>query len=247
MESVRNLAGQTATVSFWAKAASGTPKIGVEFKQGFGQGGSPSADVNTSFGTVTLSTSWARYEVTGTVPSISGKTIGTDGTFSDFLGLILWLSAGSNYDSRSGSIGNQNATFSLWGVKVEAGSVATAFEQEDYPTELRKCQRYYWTTTQGYQCMGQAYTTANVVGFFNCPTTMRYAPVAIASVGAATDYYVYKADANTATCSAVPTFLTSTTKTIGVTFSVASGLVAGNVTICGSVTANGVFGFSADL
>ena len=43
IENVRTLAGQTASLSFWAKANSGTPKVAVEFLQIFGSGGSPSA------------------------------------------------------------------------------------------------------------------------------------------------------------------------------------------------------------
>lgn len=141
IEGVRTFAGQTVTVSFWAKAASGTPKIAAELRQDFGSGGSASSAVNTYAGQATVSTSWARYSVTVAVPSISGKVIGTSNT--DALILQLWLSGGSNYNSRTGSIGNQNNTFSIWGVQVEAGSGATPFEFESFGDTLRKCQRYY--------------------------------------------------------------------------------------------------------
>jgi len=126
IESVRTFANQTVTISFWAKAGSGTPKIAVEAQQYFGASGSPSSRVNTYFGQVTLSTSWARYSVTGTVPSISGKTLGTDG--SDCLYINLWVSGGSTWNSRTGSIGLQNATFQIWGVQAEAGSTMTDFQ-----------------------------------------------------------------------------------------------------------------------
>jgi hypothetical protein len=144
IEDVRSFAGQTATVSFWAKAASGTPKIAVETEQLFGSGGSPSAAVTTAGGTATLSTSWARYSVTVSVPSISGKTIGTTANTSS-LGINLWLSAGSDFASRASSIGLQNATFQIWGVQVEAGSVATAFQTATgtLQGELAACQRYF--------------------------------------------------------------------------------------------------------
>lgn len=144
IESVRTLAGQTATVSFWAKAATGTPKVAVEFAQNFGAGGSPSAEVDTYAGQVTLSTSWARYSVSVTVPSISGKTIGTTANTSD-LTVALWVSAGTTFNSRTGSIGIQNNTFDIWGVQVEAGSSATDFQTAtgNYQGELAACQRYY--------------------------------------------------------------------------------------------------------
>jgi hypothetical protein len=54
IEDVRTFANQTITVSFWAKAGSGTPKVAVELTQNFGSGGSPSSAVNNYAGQVTL-------------------------------------------------------------------------------------------------------------------------------------------------------------------------------------------------
>jgi hypothetical protein len=149
IESVRTFAGQTITVSFWAKAATGTPKIAVEMDQQFGTGGSPSARVTTYAGQVTLSTSWARYSVTVAVPSISGKTLGTAG--DDYLSLNFWVSAGTDFNSRTGSLGIQTNTFSIWGVQAEAGSVATAFQTATgtLQGELAACKRYYLDTRNG--------------------------------------------------------------------------------------------------
>jgi hypothetical protein len=137
IEDVRTCAGQQVTVSFWAKAASGTPSIGVELIQNFGSGGS--GEVAQFISKVTLSTSWVRYSVTGILPSISGKTIGT----SSILILALWCSAGSDFNSRTGSIGIQNNTIDFWGVQVEQNYQPTPFEQRPIGTELALCQRYY--------------------------------------------------------------------------------------------------------
>lgn len=142
IESVRTLSGKTATVSFWAKAASGTPKVSIELGQAFGTGGSPSADVNAYAGQVTLSTTWTRYSVSIAVPSIAGKTLGISN--SDNLLLSLWTSAGSNYNARTGSLGIQNTTIDFWGVQVEEGSTLSPFEMESYGDNLRRCQRYYY-------------------------------------------------------------------------------------------------------
>jgi hypothetical protein len=179
IESVRTFAGQTATISFWAKAGSGTPKIAVELSQFFGSGGSPSASVNTYAGQVTLSTSWARYSVTVAVPSISGKTLGTAN--DDHLRLNLMVSAGTDYNARSGSLGVQNNTFQLWGVQVEYGSTATPFQTATgtIQGELAACQRYFIdftgnTGTYGTLAFsGSAFSTTQAFMVYQLPVVMR--------------------------------------------------------------------------
>ena len=183
IESVRTFANQTATISFWAKANSGTPKIAVEVSQGFGTGGSPSASVNTYVGQVTLSTSWARYTVTVNVPSIAGKTIGTDN--NDFLNLAFWVSAGTDFNARTGSLGIQTNTFGIWGVQVEAGSVATAFQTATgtIQGELAACQRYYYrntpATAYGWHSFGNGETTTTLIAPFQPPVSMRVLPTSV--------------------------------------------------------------------
>ena len=144
IESVRTFAGQQVTVSFWAKADASKP-IAVELLQSFGTGGSPSAEV-TAIGVTktTLSTSWQKITVTATVPSISGKTIGTNG--DDYLALDIWFDAGSTYNARTDSLGQQSGTFDIAQVQIEPGPVATPFERRPIGTELALCQRYYQHT-----------------------------------------------------------------------------------------------------
>jgi hypothetical protein len=144
IESVRTLAGQTATISFWAKANTGTPKIAIELTQNFGAGGSPSSSVSIPVSAVTISTSWVRYSATIAIPSITGKTIGTTAN-SSFLELGFWTSAGSTYNTRASSIGIQNFTADIWGVQVEQGSTMTAFQTASGSIggEFALCQRYY--------------------------------------------------------------------------------------------------------
>ena len=193
IEDVRTFAGQTATVSFWAKATSGTPKIAIETEQLFGSGGSPSSAVTTAGGTATLSTSWARYSVTVSVPSISGKTIGTTANTSS-LSINLWLSAGSSFASRASSIGLQNATFQIWGVQVEDGSVATAFNTATgtIQGELAACQRYYWKWNSGTGLTASylvAYAGSQANFTVQFPVTMRVAPSLDVVNG--TNYYLF--------------------------------------------------------
>jgi hypothetical protein len=142
IEDVRTFAGQTVTVSFWAKAATGTPNIGITLQQNFGSGGS--ASVQTSASVQAITTSWARYSFTVSVPSISGKTIGT----SSYLKSYLFTSVGSGIVAAGyAAVGLQNITVDFWGLQVEAGSVATAFQTATgtIQGELAACQRYYET------------------------------------------------------------------------------------------------------
>lgn len=173
IEDVRTYAGQTITISFWAKAASGTPKVSVEMNQFWGS----SATTNNNAGSVTLSTSWQRYSVTTTLGSASGKTIAGN----HHLGLLLWVSAGTNFSARTNSLGIQTNTFDFWGVQVESGSVATPFEQRPIGTELALCQRYYWRiSSAGHPYSrygsGHAYSTVNASPMVVFPVTMRAAP-----------------------------------------------------------------------
>jgi hypothetical protein len=183
IEDVRTLAGQTATISFWAKASSGTPKIAVELAQNFGTGGSPSSQVFTYFGSPTLTTSWVRYSVTAAIPSISGKTLGTNP--DSRLTLDLWVSGGSDYNSRTGSLGLQTATIDIWGVQVENGSTATAFQTATgtIQGELAACQRYYWREggNSAYQSFanGSASSTTGVPFIVNVPVSMRVPPTSV--------------------------------------------------------------------
>ena len=185
IEDVRTYANQTITVSFWAKAASGTPKIAVDVEQYFGSGGS--TQVNTPAGAVTISTSWARYSVTVTVPTISGTTIGA----GSYTGILLWVSAGSTFNTRASSIGIQNNTFDVWGVQSEIGSTLTAFQTASGSIggELALCQRYYvafpYASQDNYATFGLAYnaTTTKAYGVLNLPVTMRTYPTMTYSAG----------------------------------------------------------------
>ena len=143
IENVRRLAGKTVTLSFWAVAAAGTPKLGINVLQSFGTGGSPSANVLALpvGATVTLSTTWTRYSTTITIPSIAGETLGTNNDSSTVL--QLFYSAGANLSAQAGNIGVQSGQINLWGVQLEVGSTATPLEKPDPQQDLAKCQRFY--------------------------------------------------------------------------------------------------------
>ena len=246
-ENPRLFAGQTVTFSFWAKAASGTPKVSFEFTQYFGTGGSPSATVNTYGGQATLSTSWARYSLTFAVPSISGKTFGTTANTA-FTQLTMWVSAGSTYDSRTGTLGIQSNTFDIWGWQIENGNVATPFTTSTgtIQGELAACQRYYYKaiSTSIYGPLGVGMATSGTACLINhnLPVTMRatptYAGSSIAVLGSTGSAISI---ATTALWYANP-YQVVTTNTVS------TGLTAGNGTIMtGSNFAAGYVEFIAEL
>jgi hypothetical protein len=205
-EDIYTFAGETVTFSFYAKAATGTPKIALAFSQNFGSGGS--TGVTTKAGEVTLSTSWARYSVTFTMPSISGKTIGANA----FNTVQVFLSAGSAVDSGILSTGVQNNTFSLAAFQLEQGSVATPFTTASgsFGGELALCQRYLQTISgSSYEALGFAYGTTGSQYFIKLPVTARVAPTAI-TVSNVSHFTVY----NTGFSGGTPTALTLNTSSI---------------------------------
>ena len=165
IEDVRTLAGQTATLSFFAKAdASRT--VNVFLEQGYGSGGS--ASTYPLFNQpVSVTTSWQRFTFVVNMSSISGKTVGA----GSFLAAILRLTS--------------NATLDIWGVQLEAGSVATPFSRAGgtLQGELAACQRYYYrhggqvaNTTFG---VGSAASTTVPKFVINHPVPMRVAPTSM--------------------------------------------------------------------
>jgi hypothetical protein len=176
IEDVRTFAGQTVTVSFWAKANTGTPSIGLDLYQEFGSGGS--GTVSNGGTKVAITTSWARYSATISLASISGKTIGS----SSLLGVRFWFSSGSDYNSLNGTLGLQSNTFDIWGVQVEAGSTATAFQTAtgSIQGELAACQRYFFrpNVTNNDDAIGFGYSASTTGAIISIPTpvTMRTTP-----------------------------------------------------------------------
>lgn len=230
IENVRLLAGQTVTVSFWAKAASGTPLIGLEIVQVFGSGGSPSAPVTGIGQSVTLSTTWTKYIKTFTLDSLNGKTIGTD-VNSSHTDLNFWLDSGATYNTRSGSIGQASKTVSIAQVQLEIGTVATPFEQRPIVLELALCQRYLPCfvsngSTNTPLSVGQAYLTTAAQAVIPFPVQAR-----VPSTGCVVSNQAHFACQNATGSPIANTGITwssssPTCATVNVTGS--SGLVGGN-------------------
>ena len=185
IEGVRNYAGQTITVLGWARRSSGSGNMAVEMAQDFGTGGSPSSSVTAiSPTTVTLTGSWAAFAVTMSVPSISGKTIGTDG--NDNLSLNFWTSAGSDWNARTNSLGLQTIGVDLWGIHIKQGTHTTSavdlYRQPELGPESERCYRYFLRLVGGGRIGVGGFnssTSADVIVHF--PVQMRVPPAGTAS------------------------------------------------------------------
>jgi hypothetical protein len=116
-------------------------------RQVFGTGGSPSSDVYSGMTKLTLSTSWQRFTVSISVPSVSGKTLGSNG--DDCLEVRFWFSAESTLNSLSASLGVQTVTVQIADALFEPGAAASTFMPRPEETELSMCLRYFETSNPG--------------------------------------------------------------------------------------------------
>jgi hypothetical protein len=238
IEDVRTFAGQTVTLSFWAKADAARV-VSLTLGQLFGSGGSPSAQVDTSLGSVTLTTSWVRYTATVALPSISGKTLGTDNINS--------LQVLFTYPT------NATMTIDLWGVQLEESSVATAFQTATgtLQGELAACQRYYYRTglNQLYTSYGLGMARSTTTAFIQIKPLVSFRTIpstAIDSTGTLANYALYDGTnviATTAISADVPN-----TDIYSVIVTVASGLTQFRpYALINNNSTSAYLGFSAEL
>jgi hypothetical protein len=160
IEDVRTLAGQTVTLSFWAKADSARTVTG-NLEQNFGSGGS--ASVFSAGFSISATTAWTRFSYTVALASITGKTIGT----SSYVNAYVDLPKNTTY------------TIDIWGVQLEAASSASVFQTATGTKqgELAACQRYYFRNTGGgaysAYAVGSAISTTQASMVANLPVAMR--------------------------------------------------------------------------
>jgi hypothetical protein len=166
IEDVNALQNQTVTLSFWMKADASRSVTWATYQE-FGSGGSSAVLVNTY--TFTATTSWQRFTQTFTMPSLTGKTIGTGSSLTFIISFPL----------------NTVGTYDFTGVQLESGSTATAFQTATgtIQGEIAACQRYYYRVraAQVYNRLGFGSAVSSTAAQINIalPVTMRAVYTAI--------------------------------------------------------------------
>jgi hypothetical protein len=177
---VRDLIGQTFTLSFWVKS----PKAGIHCVA-FRNSAIDRSHVLEY--TVSTANTWEYKSVTVTGGLITAGTwnwtngMGVNVVFTLLAGTSIQTTTGSwqtgNFIGTSNQVNVMDNTannFFLTGVQLEPGPVATPFERRPIGTEFALCQRYFQDglrTFNSYGLTGWGYTSQ-----FTFPVTMRVTP-----------------------------------------------------------------------
>lgn len=145
IKGVRSYANQTITVCGWARRLNGNGDLAISATQSFGTGGSPSAGVNIPGQVVPLTTNFAPFAVTLTIPDITGKVLGTSN--NDLLAIAFWNSAGSDFDTWTGGLGIQTVSIELACVHIRHGAQPVEstnwYVAPSEVDEVRNSQHFY--------------------------------------------------------------------------------------------------------
>ena len=226
---------KTVTLSFWVRSSlTGT------------FGGSLKNDSTYSYPftyTISAADTWEYKTVT-----ITGQTAGTWSTDNSAGMRLFWsLGVGSTYTTTGNAwasgnyfkatgatdvIGTNGATLYITGVQLEVGSVATPFEYRQYGQELALCQRYCYVVKDnavgnGFYGFGQNFSTTSGNISIPFPVTMRAAPSSITTAGT---FNAWSATGAALSVSTLTISSVTNLNTGSVSFTVASGMTAGNAT-----------------
>jgi len=260
-----NSASSKITLSFWVKSSVAQTFYGYLYTAD-----STAQQYPFSLGSLSANT-WTK--VTKTIPGHANITINNDtgeglriaivpfyGTTYTASGVTLdaWGAYGSGAeccpDNTSTWYTTNDATFAITGVQLEVGDTATDFEHKSYAEELFRCQRYYYklkndsgSTSSHWYGGGFVDTTTQLRGGIVLPQHMRSAPTSFETTGTAGDYAVWHSGNSTTTCSAVPSWASTSSSSGRLTFTVASGLTAGQGGSYRALTTNSYLAWSAEL
>lgn len=160
---VHLFSGRKCSFQAFMKTTTAARSVPMRVEQNFGTGGSPSSAVGFNPGAVTIGTSWAHHVWEITMPSISGKTLGTAGDDYIFLGLSLPID-----------------TVETWEIALPqfvGGWFANAFEFPPFAEEELECRRFVRRVGYGLTG-GWISTTAAKLGIDMSANPMFKAPTA---------------------------------------------------------------------
>jgi hypothetical protein len=162
VEGAATISARAVTLSCYLRAAAPTTLQSIYLAQTFGTGGAPSAPVVVDLVSgLVVGTTWQRFELTATLPSLSGKTLGSNADDALVIGFRLPV----------------NATFTvdLALVQLEQGPSATPFEQRPETLELSLCERYWQAGRVGLDVYEEANRLSREMVRFRVP--MRATPI----------------------------------------------------------------------
>ena len=202
--------------------------------------------INQSFA---VTTAWNRIELTFAADTSDPF----DDDNANSLDLNFWLHGGSTYsggtfssnawkdtvndtrlsDSQTSIFDSTSRTFSITGVQIELGTVATPFEHRSYGTELALCQRYLpafnaTATDKSIGLIGQVYSSTVALVAFPFNVTPRTSPTGI-TISGSTHFACTQAGSGRNATTAL-TFNNATLVGGTMSATVGSGLAAGNAT-----------------
>ena len=241
LETVNSIpfAGRTVTLSFYARAGANYSATSSAFnafiRTGTGTDQSyvsgPYTGTATPLSTtVTLTTTWQRFTVTGTIAS----------TATEFAVDFRWTPTGT-----AGAADFAEVT----GVQLDIGSVALPFRtngetlQGELSAAMRYCQVFNATNWRGFT--GQAISTSRVFAPITLPVQMRTSPTVTFS--AAGDFNNNDATGNGRTVTTATTEQSRAANIMLDMTSSSAGLVAGNAVNVTNANANAVITISAEL
>ena len=233
-----DLAGQTVTLSFWAKcgtnfSASGSTLTSLIYQgTGVDQGTtswisgawtSPTSNTQSN----TLTTSYQKFTQTVTLGANTAEIVIA----------LQWVPVGT--------AGADDSVF-ITGVQLEKSSTATSFDYRPYGTELALCQRYCYIISGNSKLIGTGYNRATTrCDFFTTlPVTMRASPTATVTSG--TNYYYVDYSQAATNMNDFSVNITTTQNAIFLNSGL-SGLTAGSGNSVLTQNASAFVSFSAEL
>ncbi len=167
--SAETFSGDEISVGIWAKSSTSSNVI-IYITQNFGTGGSPSTEVVTAVLAQVLTTAWVQYIATVALPSVAGKSLGTNG--DDYIKLSVGypLNAIANVDIANMQFHGQNTLPSFpyntvndqykhLDATVNEGTSLTG----DYLLSLKEAPRSGWILCDD-ETIGNYYSNATHTG-----------------------------------------------------------------------------------